>query len=105
MHHPGPRISGQVQGCLGKFKDILPAQALVLNNTVVKWQPFDVMCTQEKTTEYRTNTAYWRKRLLTPSGSWKKFTHVHIAHGYSRHRRESWPFVMAWCASASSIKA
>jgi hypothetical protein len=46
------------------------------------------MCTGEKRIEYRADTPYWRKRLLAPSGAFRAISHVHIAHGYSRHRRE-----------------
>jgi hypothetical protein len=53
---------------------------------VLKRRPFDVMVSGEKSYEFRTASGYWRKRLLHPDGTGKKFLAVVFTNGYGPTR-------------------
>ena len=57
-----------------------PIQVLCL---VLKYKPFEVMRSGEKTEELRDNTAYWRCRMQdTSTGRWRDFNYVEFSLGF-----------------------
>ena len=48
--------------------------------------PFDVMATGEKVHEFRVASDYWRRRLLHPDGTPKKFDIIEFSNGYGPTR-------------------
>lgn len=52
----------------------------------LKKQPFDVMVTGEKTTEYRAESDWIKSRLYEKDGSHRRYDIVEFVNGYGSHR-------------------